>query len=141
MITLAACQDLGPETPRDELQENLELWQAMRPARYAYTIERQCFCGVDARGPVRVTVEGETVLSQVYVEDGRLATGPATGWFPSVDGLFALLRDAIDEGAHEVRVSYDPVSGVPFEFWIDYSEFTADEELGFAVTEAVQPVS
>jgi hypothetical protein len=81
------------------------------------------------------------VLSQVYVEDGRLATGPATGWFPSVDGLFALLRDAIDEGAHEVRVSYDPVSGVPFEFWIDYSEFTADEELGFVVTEAVQPVS
>jgi hypothetical protein len=33
------------------------------------------------------------------------------------------------------------VSGVPFEFWIDYSEFTADEELGFVVTEAVQPVS
>jgi hypothetical protein len=58
-----------------------------------------------------------------------------------VDGLFDVLRDAMNEGAHEIRVTYNPANGVPIDFWIDYSENTADEELGFIVTESVQPTS
>jgi hypothetical protein len=34
-------------------------------------------------------------------------------------------------------VTYDVETGVPIEFWIDYAENIADEELGFRVTESV----
>lgn len=143
-VTIAAtvaCSDpLGPQTQRDELQEAQDLWRSRRPLRYAYTIQRQCFCTEDARGPVRVTVAGETVVSQLY-EDGRMVDAAATDWFPSVDGLFAVLLDAIDEGAYEIRVTYDAQFGVPVDFWIDYSQNIIDEELGFMVTAAVQPIS
>lgn len=135
-----ACSDLGPKSQVDELQEAQELWRSQRPLRYVYTIQRQCFCTEDARGPVRVTVDGETVVSQFY-GDGRTVDAAAAGWFPSVDGLFAVLRDAFDEGAYEIRATYDPQLGVPVDFWIDYSQNTIDEELGFTVTEAVQPIS
>ena len=137
----AACSDLGPETPQqDELQEAKERWQSLRPARYVYTVERLCFCPEDARGAVRVTVDGETIVSQLY-DDGRAVEASAVEWFPSVDGLFEVLREAFDGGAHEVRVSYDPQLGVPVDFWIDYSQNTIDEELGFVVTDAVQPIA
>ena len=121
------------------MREAEQLWQLRRPARYEYTVQRQCFCGEDARGPVRVTVDGETIVSQTY-DDGRAVDAPADEWFPSVDGLFAVLRDAFARDAHEIRVSYDPQLGVPVELWIDYSQNIADEELGFTVTEAVQPI-
>ena len=136
----AACSDLGPKSQVDELQEAQELWRSQRPLRYAYTIQRQCFCTEDARGPVRVTVDGETVVSQLY-EDGRTVDAAATDWFPSVDGLFAVLLNAFDEGAFEIRVTYDPGLGIPVDFWIDYSQNIIDEELGFTVTAAVQPIS
>ena len=88
---------------------------------------------------MRVTVDGETVVSQLY-GDGRAVDATAAGWFPSVDGLFVVLLEAFDEGAHEIRVTYDPQLGVPVDLWIDYSQNTIDEELGFTVTEAVQPI-
>ena len=135
-----ACSDLGPKSQGDELQEAQELWRSQRPLRYSYTIQRQCFCTEDARGPVRVTVDGETVVSQLY-DDGRMVDAAATDWFPSVDGLFAVLVDAFDEGAFEIRATYDPKLGIPVDFWIDYSQNIIDEELGFTVTEAVQPIS
>jgi len=140
LCVLAVCSDLGPgDLQQDELREAQELWQLRRPARYEYTVRRQCLCTEDALGPVRVSVDGETIVSQLY-EDGRSVDASAVEWFPSVDGLFAVLRDAFTRDAHETRVSYDPRLGVPVELWIDYSQNIADEELGFTVTEAVQPI-
>ena len=95
--------------------------------------------GGRSRAGVRDGVDGETVASQLY-GDGRPVNAVAVGWFPSVDGLFAVLLEAFDEDAHEIRVTYDPQLGVPINFLIDYSQNTIDEELGFTVTEAVQPV-
>ena len=130
---------MGPNNRVDELEEAQQLWRSERPHRYVYTIQRQCFCAEGARGPVRVTVDGETVVSLLY-GDGRAVDATAAGWFPSVDGLFVVLLEAFDEGAHEIRVTYDPQLGVPVDLWIDYSQNTIDEELGFTVTEAVQPI-
>jgi hypothetical protein len=57
--------------------------------------------------------------------------------FPAVDGLFTILRDAYEEESDDVSVTYEPVTGVPVEFFIDYLEMAADEEPGMAVTEDV----
>ena len=58
LCVLAVCSDLGPgDLQQDELREAQELWQLRRPARYEYTVRRQCFCTEDALGPVRVSVD------------------------------------------------------------------------------------
>lgn len=116
-------------------------WEAFEPQSYSYAIERQCFCADRGRGPVRLTVVNGAVVEAVYIADGEPLTDEQRGWFPAVEGLFDILRDAIDRDAHEIRVQYDPVSGVPTDFWIDYEDFVADEELGFVVTEPVVPTS
>ena len=104
-----------------------------------YAVERLCFCPVEYRGPVRVRVEAGVAVERLYVDSGLTVPSPMEGEFPTVDGLFELLRSAIEADAHEVRVTYDPGLGVPLDFWIDFNEMVADEELGIQVTEAVAP--
>jgi hypothetical protein len=137
----AACSDEGPSTPLDDLETAERLWSAVGPTSYVYAIERLCFCGESARGPVRLTVVEGTVSARTYVESGAPVEGIAADWFPEVEGLFGVVREALSEGAATVRVTYDPVNGVPVDIWIDYSETIIDEELGFIVTEAVTQTS
>lgn len=138
-----SCSDQGPIDERlpqlDELERNEAIWSSVRPTGYRFAIERLCFCAADARGPVRLEVDGTTVVSRSYVESGEPVLGDARSWFPDVDGLFDVLATALGEGAHRVDVTYDPATGVPIDFWIDYDESVADEELGFRVTEGVAP--
>ncbi len=51
--------------------------------------------------------------------------------------MFDVLEDAIARDAHSISATYDPDTGVPVEFFIDYQENVADEELGMRVTEPV----
>lgn len=119
---------------RDELEENRELWESVRPEAYSVVIERLCFCPTEARGPVRVTVQGTTPLERVYTDSGVAVSSDLGPFFPTIDGLFDVLEDALARDAYELRVTYDSATGIPVDVWIDYDEFTADEEQGFAVT-------
>jgi len=135
---LTTCDSLGlGHGPRDELDRNRELWARVGPDAYEYGLERLCFCAPDSRGPVRVSVEAGVVVQRMYVESGDPVPGAYDDLFPRVSGLFDILEDALDRDAYRVDVTYDPETGVPIDFWIDYSENTADEELGFTVTEPV----
>ncbi len=134
----AACSDLGPETLLGELERNQSRWEATRPASYVFAIERLCFCGVESRGPVRVRVQGTAVVERIYVDTGGSVPPALAELFPTVDGLFALVRSAIEDGAYEVRVMYHAVLGVPIDIWIDYIENAIDDELGVTVTESVE---
>jgi hypothetical protein len=60
--------------------------------------------------------------------------------YQTVEDLFAVLADAYDRGAASVRASYDAETGQPTEFFIDYDEQIADEEVGFTV-EPVRPLA
>ena len=142
LVTLAGgCSDLGPdETLQEELERAQRSWAAEGPEAYVYGVERICFCGLESRGPVRVRVEAGVVTERAYVESGEPVPSALADLFPSVEGLFDLVRDAISMGAHTVRVTYDPELGVPVDLWIDYHAQVADEELGMRVAEPVEPL-
>jgi len=135
----AACTDGGPELENhvERLAEHRGLWQSTRPAAYTYAVERLCYCLLP--GPVRVIVREGAATERVYVETGDPVPQELADLYPTVDGLFDLLAQAFGSGAHEVDVSYDPTTGVPVDFWIDYEENVADEELGMRVVELVRP--
>jgi hypothetical protein len=134
---LAGCSDPFGVRTLTELERARRRWEAWRPETYAYAVERLCFCGSKYRGPARVHVRGDSVMARVYVDSGEPVSATFAGAFPSVEGLFEILVDAYERHAHAVRVTYDPESGVPVDFWIDYQEMAADEETGVRVTESV----
>jgi hypothetical protein len=139
VLPLAACSDSGFGPQLRELEHNRAKWEASGPASYVYAVERLCFCAFF--GAARVTVENGEAVSAVWVDPEGQPVAPTTDLFPSVDGLFDILEDAFARNAHSVEVAYDPATGVPTEFQIDYIELAIDEELGMRITEPVTELS
>jgi hypothetical protein len=137
---IAGCSDLGFEIGSlTDLERAQARWERTRPEAYSFAVERICYCLVEWTGPVRLLVEGDSVTARTYVASGEPVPAPVAHFFPQVDSLFGILRSAYVQDAHDVRVTYHPTFGFPAEFFIDYDQLTADEELGMRVTE--QPVS
>lgn len=136
LLSLAwGCADAGPDVGglADEVAEHRRMWESSRPATYAFELERLCFCGTEARGPVRLTVEGDVVVTRVYSDSGTEVPEEYAEIFPTVDGLFDILDDALRRGAEQVDVTWDATSGAPTYFFIDYSRNVADEEVGYHI--------
>ena len=49
----------------------------------------------------------------------------------TVEEMFALIQNAIDEKADAITVTYDATLGYPKELWVDYSKMMADEEMSY----------
>ncbi len=140
LVPLVGCGDFGVEADRlREIDRNRDLWDTQGLLTYRYAVERLCFCGL--AGPVRVAVENDVATTRVFVLSGDTVPAEQAEWYPTVDGLFALLFDAARRNAHDIEVVYDPATGVPLDIFIDYQQNVADEELGFRVTEVPAPLS
>jgi hypothetical protein len=125
------CSDQGPdELLFAQLDAARDVWTRSRPLRYAYTLEQVCDCPPDEAGPVRIEVDGGSVLSRTY-GSGAEVPGGLAGLFPTVDQLFALIDDAIAASAWDVRASYDPGTGVPLSVRIDYEPLEFGEEIAY----------
>ncbi|MGE0158041.1 MAG: DUF6174 domain-containing protein [Gemmatimonadales bacterium] len=134
-LVATACSDLGVDVRSlTELERAERKWERFGPESYVYAVERLCFCPTESMGPVRVRVTPGTVL-RTYVATGDPVPESYEWLFPTVDGLFDILRQAYADEAHDVEVSYDEDLGYPTDFFIDYEEQVADEELGMRVTE------
>lgn len=139
---LVSCD--GPTGPddgglREEIEAHRQGWEA-RPFRdYAYRLQRDCFCPPEARGPVRVVVRRGQVMNVLDPETGEPVSERLHHLFPGIGGLFVVLLDAVDRGADDVEVEWDPDLGFPARVFIDYHRQTADEELGFEAAD-VEPL-
>jgi len=122
----------------DDLAANRQRWDAQNLEDYRFTYTLNCFCPPQARGPFEVTVRDGKVADVLYKGEGEPMDRPLAE-YETVEDLFAVLADAYDRGAASVRVSYDAETGQPTEFFIDYDEQIADEEVGFTV-EPVRPL-
>lgn len=140
-VGVAACSDIGIDVrPLTELEKAEARWRRFGPDSYIYALARTCFCPLEFTMPVRVRVEHGVAVARTFVGTGDRVPESMEHLFPSIDGLFEILRHAYAEDADEVRVSYDQGLGYPTDFAIDYDEQIADEELGIEVTEEPVPV-
>ena len=136
LASATGCGVLDPndDGPRSDLELNRQRWEQVRPASYTMVLRRLCFCAPSGIGPVRVQVVGTTATERVYVDSGEPVSAGLAPYFPTVDGLFDVLVDAMDQDAHQIQVTYDGDTGIPVDIWIDYQANLADEEQGYEVT-------
>jgi hypothetical protein len=130
----AACGVTGPSDRHAGEQARLDQaraqWRAQAIVDYTFVFSRGCFCVTEYREPVTVTVRGRTIESVVSVEAGA-PRDPAG--YPTVEGLFDLVQNAIDEDADAIRTEYDPARGYLRSAYLDISERIADEEMSVEV--------
>ena len=132
LAAAAACDD-GPTTPRDELRDARRRWEAARPAAYAFTFERLCFCPVELTRPTVVTVRGGAVESLRYVDGGGPVDPRFASAYPTIDGLFDAIAEALARPPASFSATYDPARGYPVRVDIDPIRDAVDEEVGYRV--------
>ncbi len=111
-----------------ELEVQRETWRSSGISSYTMTVQVDCFCPEEYRGPFDVTVtDGE-------IETATWKGGPipdvANRTLLTVEGLFDRIESSFY--ADSITVTYAPL-GYPSMIQIDYSRNTADEELGVRV--------
>ena len=123
----------APGSPEAALQQAQARWASSGIADYSYIGAWTCFCPEKYRADTQVTVDGGSVIAVDSADPGFDAI-PAPERFVPVEGLFALIQNAIDENASRIEVSYDETHGYPVELFIDHDARMADEETRFSVS-------
>jgi hypothetical protein len=133
LVSLAAAACASATGPGEALAAARARWAAHRPGAYRVTVSRSCECLAETTGPVVVTVRDGAIASRHYARDGTDVPARFAGYFPDVDGLFALVDSARARRPHALDVVYDPVAGYPHRVSIDYDAVMVDDEVAYAV--------
>ncbi len=123
----------APDSAQTALLQAQERWEHSSIADYSYTGAWTCFCPEEYRADTQVTVDGGKVTT-VSSAAPNVGTIPAPERFVPIEGLFALIQNAITQNAARIEVSYDETYGYPAELFIDYDERMADEEDRFTIS-------
>lgn len=131
IAVLAGCQN-APE--RVALNANRLMWQAHNVYHYQYTLRVSCFCPREITDPVVIEVKNGVPVS---VGSSETAVSKADFFddFDTIDELFLIVDEAIDQDPARLDVTYDEEFGFPSNVYIDYDFQIADEELGFTVSD------
>lgn len=129
--TATSTPGVTQETPSVQLAVARGRWRAADLSDYSFTFQWVCFCILEFVAPVDIRVKGSSIDEVSYTEGSGLQGAADPSDYLTVDGLFALIRDAIEVGAASVDIQYEPKLGYPVSGDIDYSRTIADEERGF----------
>ena len=130
--------DTAPQdTPNPRLAEVTEReaqWLQQRPARYRYTVDRDCYCEPAFREPYTVTVDGELRSLGYSSSFENPNMDPVLNPPEPVEviDLFQLLYN-VAEHADALSVSYHSEFGYPEIIRIDWRESQADDEQYFTI--------
>ena len=112
LLSASACNS-GTTAPTSQLASARVRWARVGPASYTYTIRRACECTAEMSGPVVVSVRNGVVESQQYTQTGASVASQYASTFPAVEGLFAIIDEALRNGTKPLTVQYDPTLGYP----------------------------
>ncbi len=138
-FALLSCISSVPQ----EITTSERLWKDQGLSNYDFTLNRQCFCPEDWRGPVNIQVRNGTAASVTYVSSGAPVTEGKFDNADTIDKLFTILKNAyagkgdFEQKAERIDVTYHAQMGYPTTFYIDVSQTIADEEVGYTVTNLI----
>ena len=124
---------------QEEFDVNRALWDAAAIHDYSMSFQRLClFCSVEFLIPVRITVRGDTIYEVTDLDTEAPVEEPAAGAFLTIDGVFDVIRDAINQNAAEIDARYNSTFGYPTDVTIDLSRSLFNDETQFQIREFVE---
>jgi hypothetical protein len=116
-----------------ELRQNRERWVDHNIANYRYTLQTHCLCPPEYGQLVVIEVRDNRMVSITSALDSSSVDNQGFDHIDTIEKLFNIIQDAIDNDAYNIEVSYDPDFGYPRQVSIDYEEKIADEEMRYEV--------
>ena len=118
--------------PQLALDAARALWAVNGGSDYDFTFNWRCFCAPEYVERVDLEVREGAVVAGVSSEERTRLGVERLAEYPTVDGMFTLIQEAIDRDAVEIAATYAP-AGHPIDALIDYAERLADDERGLTV--------
>jgi hypothetical protein len=135
-LLLPACGPLSPsDIQREALEEAEQAWRRQGFTSYEFRVQRICFC--IPTGALIVRVQEGRPVSVTNAETGEIVN-PDPFVPVTVEGLFAVVEDAIDRDARRLDVDYDDAFGYPRTIDIDFRTEVADDEIFYQASDLRQ---
>ena len=129
--TLTPGTTLGPTGPvADRASGQRSIWTNQQIRNYTFTIERQCFCPEDVRGPFQVTVV-EGVATLVTYQGGVANAERVQNLPKTMEAVFDLV---IENAPTEPEVVYDDRFGFPLRVSLDPIKNAIDDESTYVIS-------
>jgi hypothetical protein len=131
LAVLAACDGdpLGIRGERMELAQARQLWEREGTDDYRMTVRRT---GAWFGGSAVIRVRDGVPVSVQPIDPVDGVTPEVFGAYDTVEELFAIVENAVAEGADRLDAAYHPRLGLPVDVYVDWADW-ADEEHGFVV--------
>lgn len=141
-LATAAATEAELANAQQQLSENLQKWQQTGIRDYELTISKSCYCPLEDVLPIRFKIASNIVTDSHYDCSNRhfIQPEPTCNQPPearlnqTIEGLFELIRAAIQRKADSIDIEYDPVYGYPVSIGIDYVQRISDEEIGYQMS-------
>ena len=132
LIALSGCSD-SATGPRNALEfaRARARWRASAPASYDFGFRQSCFCLQETLRPVVISVRDGQVAAAHYADDGTAVPAWLFSTFPSIDGMFERIGNALAQPRSTVAARYDGSWGFPVEVSLDYDLNTVDDEVSY----------
>jgi hypothetical protein len=136
LMATSACLPTGPDDTA-ALRQGMLRWAARAPSSYEIVLRRTgCECTPAMLATVRVTVRDGEVQAVIDIQTGEPVTTELYHAM-TVEQLFAVVSDALDQNAYSVAVEYDDDWGYPRDIYIDYDREMVDDELSITAQDLV----
>jgi hypothetical protein len=118
----------------ETLRRNQRKWAEQQAKEYQFVFRLVCFCIPEFTRPVVINVREGKIVAVRYADRDQAPIAPENfNRYQTVDELFAIIQQAIEQKAHRINVTYHPKRGAPTSVFIDYSANMADEERGYEI--------
>ena len=139
LLPFSACQIAGPDDPPES---NIEGHKARFEARYgtsySFSLTRGCFC-INGGELLLVQVVDGQVTAAMRTSDHADLPADQLEWLETMDEIFDMIQQA-EQSAHHLEVTWSDF-GYPAEFYIDWIEGVADDEMGMTISYVAAGVS
>lgn len=106
-------------------------WRELRPAKYNFQLQIQCFCR-DTE-PKMIYVQNKTVVKVVDMASDKELDKKLYAQY-TIDGIFNSIAKFLRQNPYSVTGAFDAVNGSPLLFRVDIDQRMADEEMGYVIT-------
>lgn len=134
LLPFSACQILGPDDPgTTSVSDHQAKFEAQFGDSYSFNAMRGCFCINGGEHWVQVG-EGQVVFA-LRVYDNQPVLADQLEWLETMDEVFNMIARAETE-ADRLDVTWSD-EGYPAEFFIDWTEEIADDEMAMTISNVV----
>lgn len=127
---------VGPPDPARALETNRRLWTGRGITNYRFTFRSFSFLSApDGSRPVLIEVRNGSRASATFADTGVPASPDTLAGFDTVEALFGVIQNALNDENGAASATYDPTLGYPSRINVDPDRDQPDDGYTYQISD------